>query len=98
MVPPLDAVVGRHGPREPGRCQHRLGFGNSLPIGPPPIADGIATTGCNMGAGDNLVMDATGVVHNQPATVQYSGLVQDTMVLENIKQGKVFCLISNLNS
>ena len=85
MVPPPDAVVGRHGPRAPGICQRCLGFGDSLPIGPPPIADRIATTGCNMGAGDNLVRDATGGVHSQPATKQCSGLVQDIVVLENVK-------------
>ena len=84
-MPPLDAVVGRHDPRAPGRCQRHLGFGDSLPVGPLPIADGIATTGCDMGAGDNLVRDATGGVHSQPATKQRSGLVQDIVVLENIK-------------
>ena len=85
MVPPPDAVVGRHSPRVPGRCQCHLGFGNSLPVGPPPITDGIATTGCDMGAGDNLIRDATGGVHSQPATKQSSGLIQDAVVLENIK-------------
>ena len=84
-MPPPDAVVGKHGPRAPGCCQCHLGFSNSLPIGPPPIADGIAPTGCDMGAGDNLVRDATGVVHSQPATEQCSGLVQHTVVLENVK-------------
>ena len=85
MVLPPDAVVGRHGPRAPGRCQCRLGFGNSLPIGPPPIANGIATTGCDMGAGDNLVRDTTGGVHGQPATEQCSGLIQDAVVLKKVK-------------
>ena len=85
MVPPPDAVVGRHGPREPGCCQRHIGFGNSLPIGPPPIANGVAATGCDMGARDNLVSDATGGVHSQSATKHCSGLVQDIMVLENVK-------------
>ena len=85
MVSAPDTIVGRHGPRAPGSCQCRLGFGDSLPVGPPPIADGIAATGCNMGAGENLVSDATGGLHSQPATKQYSGLVQDILVLENVK-------------
>ena len=84
-MPPPDAVVGRHGPREPGYCQRRVGFGDSLPVRPPPIADGIATTGCNMGAGDNLVRDATGGVHSQPATKQSAGLILETVVLKNVK-------------
>ena len=82
MVPPLDAVVGRHGPRASG-CH--IGFGNSLPIGPPPITDGIAATGRNMGAGDNLVRGATDGVHSQPATEQSSGLKSEAVVLENVK-------------
>ena len=85
MVPPPDAVVGMHGPRAPVRCQCHLGFGNSLSVRLPPIADGIATTGCDMGAGDNLVRDATGGLHSQPATKQSSGLIPETVVLENIK-------------
>ena len=85
MVPPSDAVVGRHGPRMPRHCQRCLGFGDSLPVGPPPITDGIATTGCDMGAGDNLVRDATGGVHSQPATEQSSGLKPEAVVLENVK-------------
>ena len=85
MVPPPDAVVGRHGPREPGHCQRHLGFGDSLPVGPPPIANGIAATGYDMGAGDNLVRDTTGGVHNQSATKQCSGLVQDIVVHKYIK-------------
>ena len=87
MVPPPDAVVGRHGPRASGCCQRHVGFGNSLPIGPPPIADGIAASGCDMGARDNLVRDATGGVQSQPATKQFSGLVQDMKVHKNIKSG-----------
>ena len=54
-MPPPDAVVGRHGTKASGCCQCRLEFGDSLPIGPPLMADGIAATGCDMGAGDNLV-------------------------------------------
>ena len=42
-------------------------------------------TGCDMGAGDNLVRDTTGGVHSHPATKQCSGLVQDIVVLENVK-------------
>ena len=68
MVPPPDAIVGRHGPRAPGSCQCRIGFGDSLPIGPPPIADGIATSGCTMEAGDNLARGAIGGAQSQPAT------------------------------
>ena len=60
VVPPPDAVVGRHSPKVPGHCQCYVGFGNSLPVGPPPIADGIATAACAMKAGDNLVRGATG--------------------------------------
>ena len=87
MVPPPDAVVGRHGPRAAGYCQCRVGFGDSLPIGSPPIADGIAASGCAMGARDNLVRGTTGGVQSQPATKQCSGLVQDVMVHESIKLG-----------
>ena len=65
------------------------GFDNSLPIGPPPIPDGIAASGCAMEAGDNLVRDTTGGVHSQPATKWSSGLKPDTVVLKNIKQGYV---------
>ena len=85
MVPTLDAVAGRHDPSVPGRRQCHLGFGDSLPVGPPPIADGIATTGCDMGGRNNLVRDATGGLHSQPATKQCSGLIQDAVVLENVK-------------
>ena len=85
MVPPPDAVVGRHGPRAPGRCQCRVGFGDSLPIRPPPIANEVTTFGCDMGAGDNLVRDATGGVHSQPASEQSSGLKPEAVVLETIK-------------
>ena len=85
VVPPRDAVVGSHGPRAPCRCQHRVGFGDSSPIRPQPITDGIATTGSNMGAGDNLVRDAAGGVHRQPATEQSSGLIPEAVVLVNIK-------------
>ena len=85
MVLPPDAVVGRHGPKASGCCQCHVGFGNTLPIGPPPIDDGIAASGCAMGAGDNLVRGATGSLHSQPTTKQCSGLVQDVVVLENIK-------------
>ena len=82
MVPPLDAVVGRHGPRASG-CH--IGFGDSLLIRPPPIADGIAALGCAMEARDNLVRGTTGGVQSQPAIKQYSGLVQDALVHENVK-------------
>ena len=84
-MPPPDAVVGRHGPRAPGRCQRFLGFGNSLPVRPLPIGDGVATTGCAMGAGDSLVRDATGGVHSQPTTKQSSGLIPEAVVHENVK-------------
>ena len=87
MVPPLDAVVGRHGPRAPGCCQRRVGFGDSSSIRPPPIADGVATFGCDMGAGDNLVRGATGSAHSQPATKESSGLVQNEMVHQSVKLG-----------
>ena len=80
MVPPPDAVVGRHGPRVSGHCQRRVGFGDSLPVGPPPIADGTATSGCAMEAGENLVRGATGGAQSQPATKQHSVLIQDVMV------------------
>ena len=83
-MPPPDAVVGRHGPRAPGHCQCYIGFGNSLPIRPPPIADGVATTGYNMGAGGNLVRDTAGGIHRQPATEQRSGLKLEAVVLQNI--------------
>ena len=84
-MPPLDAVVGRHGQRVPGHCQHHVGFGDSLPVRPPPISDGIAASGCSVGAGDNLVRDAAVGVHSQPATEQSSGLKPEAVVLENIK-------------
>ena len=87
MVLPPDAVVGRHGPRASGCCQFHVGFGNSLPIGPPPIADGITASGCDMGAGDNLVRGATGGVQSQPATKQCSGFVYDVVVYKSIKLG-----------
>ena len=88
-MPPLDAVVGGHGPRAPGSCQCYVGFGNSLPIGPPPIADGIAASGCDMGARDNLVRDATGGVQSLTATEKCSGLVQDVVVHEKVKLGPI---------
>ena len=86
-MPPPDTVVGRHGPRAPGRCQRRVGFGDSLPVRPPCISDGVAAFDCSMGAGDNLVRDATGGVHSQPATKQDSGLKPEAVMLENIKLG-----------
>ena len=80
MVPPADAVVGRHGPRAPGHCQCHVGFGDSSPIRAPPIADGVSAFGYDMGAGDNLVRGATGGAHSQPVTKESSGLVRNEMV------------------
>ena len=80
MVPPPDAVVGRHGPRAPGLCQRRVGFGDSSPFSPPAIADGIATFGCDIGAGDNLVRGTTGGAHSQLATEESSGPFLKVMV------------------
>ena len=68
VVPPPDAVVGSHGPRAPVSCQNCIGFGDSLPIGPPPIADGIAPFGCAMEVRDNVVMGTTGGALRQLAT------------------------------
>ena len=87
VVPPPDAVVGRRGPRAPGSCQSRVGFSEHLPIGSPPIADGIATSGCAMKAGDNLVRGATSGTHSQPATEESTGCVREAMVQESIKLG-----------
>ena len=84
MVPPPDAFVGRHGPRASGCCQSCIGFSNSLPIGPPPIADRITASGCDMGAGDNLVRGATAGVQSQPAIKHCYGVVQDVVMHENI--------------
>ena len=84
VVPPLYAVVGKYGPRAPGCCQCRIGFGDSLTIRPPPISDEIPVSGCSVGAGDNLVRDAAVGVHSQPATEQSSGLLPETVVLQNI--------------
>ena len=74
-------------PRAPGHCQCRVGFGNSLPIRPPPISDGVAAFGCSMGAGDNLVSGAAGGAHNQPVTKQSSGLFWDELVQQCVKLG-----------
>ena len=84
-MPPPDAVVGRHGPKAPGSCQCHVGFGNSLTIRPPPISDGIAASGCSVGAGDNLVRDASDGVHSQPAAKQSSGLKPEALLLEKVK-------------
>ena len=56
-----------------------------LTIRPPPISDGVAASGCSMGAGDNLVRGATGGVHSQPVTKLSSGLKPEAVVLENVK-------------
>ena len=85
-MPPPD-IVGRHDPGAPGSCQCCVGFGDSLPIGPPLIADGIATVGCAMEAGDNLVRGATGGAHSQPATEESSGPVRDVLVHKSVKLG-----------
>ena len=84
-MPPLDAVVGRQGPRAPCSYQRCVGFGDGLPIRPPPISDGIAASGCSVGAGDNLVRDTAVGVHSQPATKLSSGLKPEAVVLENVK-------------
>ena len=41
-------------PKRASCYQRSIGSGDSLPIGPPPIAEGIATSGCNMEVGTNL--------------------------------------------
>ena len=87
VVPPPDAVVGRYGARAPGHCQHHIGLGDSSPISPLPIANGIATFGCDMGAGDNLVRGATGGAHSQPASEESSGSLQKAMVHQSVKLG-----------
>ena len=87
MVPTPDAVVGRHGPIAPGSCQHHVGFGDSSPVRPPPIADGVATFGCDMGAGDSLVRGATGGIHCQPATKDSSGSFRKVVVHQSVKLG-----------
>ena len=87
MVPPPDAVVGRHGPRAPSSFQRHIGFGNSSPISCPPIANGVATFGCDMEAGDNLVKGATGGAHSQLATEEGSGPLRKVMVHQIVKLG-----------
>ena len=77
--------MGMHRPRASGCCQHCVGFGNSLPMGSPPIADGITASGCAMEAEDNLVRGAAGGLQSQPAAKQHFGLVQDVMVHKNVK-------------
>ena len=89
VVPPPDAVEGRHGPKVPCCCQRRVGFGDSLPIGPPPIADGIAANGCDMEAGDNLARDATVGAHHQLATEHRFDTVRDVLVQQAQVLGSV---------
>ena len=87
VVPCPDAAVGRHGPRAPGRCQRRVGFGDSLPVRLPPINDGVAAFGCSMGAGDNLVRGVTGGALCRPANKDSSGLFQDELVQQRDNWG-----------
>ena len=84
VLPPLDAVVERHGPRAPDSCQCHVGFGNSLPIGPPPIVDRTTTIGCAMEAVDNLVRGTTGGAFSQLATEECTGFVRDVVVQESV--------------
>ena len=59
VLQPPDAVVGQRssGALECSQCH--IGFGDCLPIGPPPIADGI------LGAGDNPARGTAGLAHHQ---------------------------------
>ena len=59
VLQPPDAVVGWQSSRELECSQCCVGFGDYLPIGPPPIANGI------LGAGDKPARDTAGLSHHQ---------------------------------
>ena len=55
----MDAVVGQQSSIELVCSQRHVEFGVCLPIGPPPIADGI------LGAGDTPARGTAGLAHHQ---------------------------------
>ena len=65
---PPDAIVGWQSSRALGCGQCCIGFGDHLPISPPPIADGVAGLACDNGAGDNPARGTVGLAHHQLAT------------------------------
>ena len=62
VLQPPDAVVGQQSSIELDCSQRRVGFGDCLPIGPPPIADGI------LEAGDTPARGTAGLAHHQSTT------------------------------
>ena len=82
VLQPPDAVVGQQSSRELECSQCHIGFGDWLPIGPPPIADGI------LGAGDTPVRVIGGLAQHQSTSereLQQCGIGR--MVLENTTVG-----------
>ena len=82
VLQPLDAVMGQQSSRELECSQSCVGFGDCLPIGPPPIADEI------LGAGDTPVRGTGGLAHHQSTSEwgpQQCGISR--VVLENITVG-----------
>ena len=67
-LPPLDAIAGWQSSRELGHGQCHIGFGNHLPVKPPPIANGVAGLACDMGAGDTPAGGTVGLAHQQATT------------------------------
>ena len=59
VLQPPDAIVGQQSSRALEFSQRHIGFGDCLPIDPPPIADGI------LGAGDRPARGTVGLAHHQ---------------------------------
>ena len=59
VLQPPDAVVGQQSSRDLEGNQRCVRFGDCLPIGPPPIADGI------LGAADSPARGAAGLAHHK---------------------------------
>ena len=72
VLPPPDTVSGWQSFRVLGRGQLHVGFGNHLPVSPPPITDGVAGLAYDKGAGDNPARGTVGLVHHHPATERVS--------------------------
>ena len=72
VLPPPDTVAGWQSTKVLGHGQCRIGFGDHLPISPPPIADGIAGLACAKGAWNNPARGTVGLAHHQTATKRVS--------------------------
>ena len=93
VLPPPDAVVGWLSSRALGSSHRRIGFGDHLPISPPPIADGFAGLACDKGTGDNPARGTMGLAHLQPATNSVSHMCLVPLVVCAERGGALHCVV-----